>query len=184
MTWVVAAVVSVGATVSAAGAYMQSKAQKDALGYQEKEAQMNAQLQGQMAEDAIARGNRDAQDYMQKAAMMKSSQKAAIAANGIDVSQGSPASILDDTDYMAKVDVGRIKDNARRETWGYKVGQTNASNTALMLDAQGDNINPGMNALMSGVSSVASNWSAFSKGGSSSDSKGSSSSSSSSGGGK
>jgi len=165
MTWAVSAVVAVGATVSAAGAYMQSKAQKDALGYQEKEAQMNAQLQGQMAEDAIARGNRDAQDHMQKAAMMKSSQKAAIAANGIDVSQGSPASILDDTDYMAKVDVGRIKGNAQREAWGYKVGQTNASNTALMLDAQGDNINPGMNALMSGVSSVASNWGMISGGG-------------------
>lgn len=167
MSWAVSAVVAVGvgATVSAAGAYMQSKAQKDALGYQEKEAQMNAQLQGQMAEDAIARGNRDAQDHMQKAAMMKSSQKAAIAANGIDVSQGSPASILDDTDYMAKVDVGRIKGNAQREAWGYKVGQTNASNTALMLDAQGDNINPGMNALMSGVSSVASNWGMISGGG-------------------
>jgi len=183
VTWAIVAI-GVGAAVSAGGSYMQSKAQKDALGYQEKEAEMNAQLQGQMAEDAIARGNRDAQDHMQKAAIMKSSQRAAIAANGIDVSQGSPASILDDTDYMAKVDVGRIKGNARREAWGYKVGQTNASNTALMLDAQGDNINPGMNALMSGVSSVASNWSAFSKGGSSSDSKGGSSSSSSSGGGK
>lgn len=154
--------------INTGGSYMQSKAQKDALGYQEKEAEMNAQLQGKMAEDAIARGNRDAQDHMQKAAMMKSSQRAAMAANGVDVSQGTPASILDDTDYMTKVDVGRIKGNAQREAWGYKVGQTNASNTALMLDAQGDNINPGMNAIMSGVSSVASNWSMFSSDGGSS----------------
>jgi hypothetical protein len=181
VTWAIV-VVGVGAGISAYGSYSSSKAQKDALGYQEKEAEMNAQLQGKMAEDAIARGNRDAQDHMQKAAMMKSSQKAAIAANGIDVSQGSPASILDDTDYMAKVDVGRIKGNAQREAWGYKVGQRNANSTALMLDAQGDSINPGMNALMSGVSSVASNWGMISSGGSSSPSSGKGSGSS--GGGK
>ena len=152
-----------GALLSGYGAYKESRAQKEALKYQENEASQNASLQGVMAGDAMQRGREAAQDVMRKVGQEKATQTAVMAANGLDVSQGTPASLLDDTQYMGDIDLGRVKRNAQREAWGFNVQANNYRNTASMLKATGDNINPAMDGVLAAAGSVAGNWSAFSQ---------------------
>ena len=118
-------------------------------------------MQGWNAEDAVRRGEEAAGDHKLKIQQAKADQTAVMAANGLDISQGTPVSILDDTQYMGDVDIARIRTNAGREAWGSRVGQRNSMATASMLDAQGSAIKPGQSALMAAGSSLASNWSAF-----------------------
>lgn len=158
MAWAIVA----GAAVSAVGAYGQSQSQKKALGYQQEQAEQNAQLQAMYAQEAIADGNREAQARMAKTSQIKATQTAAAAANGLDVSQGTPQSILDDTQYFGDIDVANIKYNAQRKAWGFDVEGNNMSNTAAMYGAQAYNINPLMNGLMAGAGSIASNWGSIS----------------------
>lgn len=153
-----------GAVLSGYGAYKQSKAEKDSLKYQEEQARQNAVLQNIQAQDALALGRQEAKDHMRQVSGMKASQTAVMAANGLDVSQGTPQSLLDDTQYMGDIDQARIKRNAKREAWGYQVGATNATNTANMIGATADNISPVADGLLATAGSVASNWKLFAGG--------------------
>lgn len=151
------------AVMAGYGAYKSSSAQKESLKYKEEEARQNAGLQQMQVQDALDRGRQEAQDHMRQVSGVISTQKSVAAANGLDVSQGTPTSIFEDTQYMGNVDLSRINRNAQRQAWGAKVGATNALNTAEMLGATADNMNPGVDGLLSAAGSVANNWSAFSK---------------------
>lgn len=146
------------------GAYKESTANKESMKYKEEEARQNAALQEIAAQDAITLGQQEAQDHMRKVSQVKASQTAVAAANGLDVSQGTPKSLLDDTQYMGDIDLGRINANTKRQAWARRVEGTNYSNTAEMLGATADNMNPAVDGLLASAGSVASNWKAFSKG--------------------
>ena len=160
MSWMFAAG-AVIFTVGAAGAYQSKKGEKESLKYKQQEALDNAGLQKIAANDAIAEGEQAAQDHMRKVSQMKADQTVVAAANGLDVSQGTPASLLADTQYMGDIDTARIKRNAKRQAWGHGVDGTNMTNTASMLGATADGINPAVSGLLAGAGSVASNWGAI-----------------------
>lgn len=153
-----------GALISGYGAYKEQKAQKDSIEYQQAEAEINGGLQDQAARDAMQRGKQAAQDHMRQVGQFKAEQTAVLAASGMDISQGTPASLLDDTQYMGDLDLRRIQQNAKREAWGYRVEAGNMRSTANMLGATADNINPIMGGILGAAGSVASNWQAFSGG--------------------
>jgi len=58
-------------------------------------------------------------------AQLEGRQKAAIAANGIDLSFGSPLDTIVDTAKMGEIDALNVRSNAYREAYGYKVQGTN-----------------------------------------------------------
>lgn len=159
MSWVYVG----GAVVVGIGTYMNKDAEKKSLKYKQQEALDNAGLQKIAANDAIAEGEQAAQDQMRKVSQMKADQTVVAAANGLDVSQGTPASLLADTQYMGDIDTARIKRNAARQAWGHGVDGTNMTNTANMLGATADGINPVADGLLAGAGSVASNWGGISK---------------------
>ena len=163
MTWAVAAGVAAAGFAAYSG-YSGKQAEKDAAKYQEAEAFNNYQIQKAQQADAMARGREAAQDHMRQVSGMKASQSAVMAANGLDISQGTPASLLEDTQMMGDIDLQRIKQNAKREAWGFGVQANNFRNSANMYGATADNINPVASGLIAGAGSVASNWSAFSQG--------------------
>lgn len=108
------------ATSAATSAYTQGQAAKMQGEYAKQQADANARMSELKAEDATKRGEAEALKAKQKANLMQGSQRASMAAQGIDVSSGSAASILDETAESGLQDVLTIRNNAFREAWGYR----------------------------------------------------------------
>lgn len=150
-----------GTVAGAFGKYQESKATKAAYNYQSAVARNNAQVAEWQAQDALERGQREEQAQRLKAAQLRGSQVASLAARGIAIDEGSPLNLLQDTDYMAELDALTIRDNAAKEAWGYRVQGANYSADASMLAGRADAESPWFNAFgtaLTGAGQVASHW--------------------------
>ncbi len=162
------ALMAAGAASNVAGSYFSARGQQSALRYQADIADTNARLSELSAQSELVRGQREEQASRLRTAQLKSSQRVALAANGIDLGQGSAAEILTSTDYMGEVDANTIAANAVRQAWGYRTQGMNYQNEALMRRATASAINPGMTAattLLSEAGRVASAWYGMDKAG-------------------
>lgn len=117
----------------------------------------NAELAKFQADDAIKRGNLEANQNNQQVKKLIGSQRAAMAAQGIDLSSGSALDIQQSTAELGAIDSLTIKNNAWREAWGYKVDSANYQSQAKFTDLQSKYksrqtlINGGLQALGSGI---------------------------------
>lgn len=118
-----------GATVALTAAsgvatMMSSSSQASALrsqgAYEQQIYESNSRLAMVQADDAITRGNRDATEQLKQTKKLIGSQRAALAAQGIEVGSGSSLDIQQDTAAMGASDALTIKNNAWREAWGFK----------------------------------------------------------------
>lgn len=123
-------------------------------------AENNAELASWQARDAIRTGEKQVADQVTarrqaldsvntEAATVKSRQKVGLAANGVDVTDGSAADVLTSTDYIGALNaqnvndaadrnIDTIRDNAVKNAWGYTtqgVGYKDQAATAR-ADAQ------------------------------------------------
>lgn len=80
----------------------------------------NAAFADAAANDAIKRGEFEADQSRIDTRGMIGAQRAGFAANGVDVNSGSAADIQDDTAALGELDALTIKNNAAREAWGYR----------------------------------------------------------------
>jgi multidrug efflux pump subunit AcrA (membrane-fusion protein) len=142
-----------GMVMSAMSSYQQSKAQQASMDYQAEVAHNNAISAEYQAQDAIKRGEVAEADQRRRTAMMKGSQTARLAANGLDISEGSALNILSDTDWMGEQDALTVRDNASREAWAYRQQGANSQSNSNMLSASADAQNP----LFSGATSIMTN---------------------------
>lgn len=150
-----------GAGMSVMGAYNQSRATKAGYEYQAAVERNNAVLATQRSADAIRRGQQAEGAQRLKGAQVASAQRARLAANGVSLDEGSALNLLQDTEYMTDVDALTIRDNAKREAWGFQVQSQNASNNGQMLATRASNESPLFNAgtaLISGAGMVADGW--------------------------
>ncbi len=83
-------------------------------------AELNAQAAELRAEQAIRRGEVAVSKFRKSSKILKGRQKAAIAGQGIEVSSGSAAQILEETERMTTEDVIEIRNNAWREAFGLR----------------------------------------------------------------
>lgn len=81
----------------------------------------NRQISEWQAIDAVRRGDLDIQGMQLDTAAVKGTQRATMAARGIDITEGSANDVLTTTDWSAAVDQQTVRDNARRAAWGYRV---------------------------------------------------------------
>lgn len=147
--------------MSATSAYTQAKNQQAALEAQAQVQRNNATLAGWQAEDSLARGEVAANNALQQGAQIKGTQRANFAANGVDLSEGSAANILNDTDYLTAVDATTLRGNAAREAWGYRMQARQYTDQARMTAYGASSISPWLAAgtsLVTSASSVASRW--------------------------
>jgi hypothetical protein len=100
---------------------------------------MNATLADRKAKDAIERGAVDEQRKRQQVAQLRGQQVAGMAANGVDVSFGSPLDTIVDSSVLGELDALTIRTNANREAYDYKVDATNKRAGASLSRAQADN---------------------------------------------
>lgn len=150
-----------GMAAGAYSAYNKSKSDKAAYEYQASVTRNNSTLAEWRARDAITRGQKAEQTQRLKAASLKGTQRASLAARGLALDEGSPLSILQDTDFMGENDALTLRDNAAREAWGYRVQAGNYASDAGMLAARADAESPisaGATSLLTSAGSVASSW--------------------------
>lgn len=108
------------ATSSVASAVTQASAAKSQGKFAQQQAESQARLSEMQSEDALKRGQKEAANVKKKANLLQGSQRAAMAAQGIDVSSGSAGDILAETAESGSLDALTVKNNAFREAWGYR----------------------------------------------------------------
>ncbi len=150
-----------GALSSAIGTYYASSAQSDALRYQARTAETNARLAEKSAQSALLQGQSEANRMQMRKAQVKGSQRAAMAANGGDLGEGSNARVQASTDLLADMDIDAIEANALRTAWGYRQQGTNYQNQAVFSSAAAEGISPvgdAATSLLGSAGAVATSW--------------------------
>jgi len=150
-----------GAASSAIGSYYSAQSNKTSLNLSADMADINARMSESNAQATLLTGQREEQRSQIATANLKGTQRASMAANGIDLGEGTANQILTTTDVMGEVDANTIKANAMRSAWGYRTQAVNQSNQALMSRASASAISPLTSAatsLLTSAGSVAPNW--------------------------
>lgn len=135
----IATILTIGSTlIGAVGAIQQGNAAAEAQRYNAKVADMNAELSRRRAKDATERGARAEQQKRQEIAALKGKQVAAMAANGVDLSFGSPLDTIVDTAMLGELDALTIRKNAANENYDYRVQAENGRADAVLSRMNAD----------------------------------------------
>lgn len=93
--------------------------------FDEKQQIWNAAQADRAAEESILKGERQVDDIRRKTKQIIGDQRAAFAAQGIDINDGSAADVQEDTQYWGVMDEMTTRNNAFLESYGYKVQALN-----------------------------------------------------------
>lgn len=150
-----------GMGMSAMGAYNQAKTQASVLNYEGAIARNNAQIATYQAQTEQQIGAQQENAQQQRTANLFGAQRATMAANGIDLGQGSATDILASTQFMGQRDALTIKDNTARQVWASNMNAQNFRTEAGADTAMAGGVHPWMGAagsLLTGAAGLASNW--------------------------
>ncbi len=111
--------------VAAAGTAVSTVSAVNQANYQAKIAGMNVKQENAAARDALDRGKVESQRFQEQASQEQGAQRAALAANGIDVNFGSAALVRGDTLRAAEQDAQTLRENTIRETRGFEISAAN-----------------------------------------------------------
>lgn len=140
---VMAAVSVVSALASTAigvtSAIQSSKAQEAQYNYQAQVARENAKIAEQNAATERQQGIEEARLQRIKTAQTIGSQKTAMAANGIDITQGTALDVIEDTATMGELDALQTRYNYERKALAYEATANNFSNQANLDVIAGQN---------------------------------------------
>lgn len=150
-----------GAVSGAVGAYRSAAGQRAALQYQSAVASNNAQIAQDQQRFALINGEQEEQASQLKTAALMGDQRAALAANGVDLGEGSANEILATSKFMGARDALTIRDNAARQAWAYGQQAKGFGNEAAIDTATAKAMSPSsaaLGSLLTGAGSVASSW--------------------------
>jgi hypothetical protein len=108
-----------------AGASAQARAIETQGAYQKTMFELNTKFAQLQADDAIRRGDAEVAAHKGQVKKLIGSQRAAMAAQGIEIDSGSAMDVQSDTAMLGELDAMKIKTNAYREAYGYKVEAMN-----------------------------------------------------------
>lgn len=151
------------AGMMAVSSYRQAQGQQASLKYQAGVQRVNAQVAQWEGSDAIRRGQIEEGNQDLKTAALLSDQRASMAANGVDLGEGSPNDVLTTTRFMGDRDAVQIHNNAMKTAWGYQTQADNMLTNAAAYDAERSAINPWMSAtgsLLTSAASASASWTA------------------------
>lgn len=161
-----------GTAVGVYGSIQQGNAAKASAEYQAAVDRNNQQVAEWQTKDALDRGKEAERQQRLKVQSALGSQRAAMAANGVDLSSGSPLDILGDTTMYGEMDALTIRSNAEREAYGYRVQSQNFASNAQLSQMRGSSAQTaGMigagSTLLTGAGQVANTWAKFGSNGTS-----------------
>ena len=150
-----------GTILSALGSYQSARMDRQNLKSLAAMDAITAKIAELGARDALARGQWEAARVSASAGQLKSRQRAAMAANGLDLGVGSAAELQASPDLMKEIAMQQALTNALRSAWGYRLQGTNFTNRSAMASAAAGAISPGMSAvgtLLTNGGQVADGW--------------------------
>lgn len=162
------AISGTGLGLSVIGSYYAAENNKNTLNFQASMDEINARLSEKGAQSVLLQGERQEQGVRLNTAKIKSSQRVAMAANGITLDSGTAVNNLTSTDVMGELDAINVQTNALSAAWGYRTQSVNQQNAANMKRTAASNINPFQDAFvsaLSGAGRVAPQWYQMNKAG-------------------
>lgn len=149
------------AVVSAAGTAYGGLAANAQGKYESKVAQRNAELASEQSRDALERGQIEQQRLDREYSQTAGSQRAAMAANGVDLSYGSAEQVQQDTAMMRREDRGALDRNIYNEMRGLDINAANYRSQAQAARMKGKNAMVG--SMISATGTLLSGASQFGK---------------------
>jgi hypothetical protein len=154
---------AIGTAVSAFGAISQGNAQASAANYQAQVAANNQVIAEQNARYAMQAGAVQEASKRTATGALIGSQRAAAAANGLDVNSGSAVDLQAGAAALGEQDANTIRDASARTARGYQVQGMNYGAQAQLDRMTADNASSagGLNAfasILGGASSVTGKW--------------------------
>ena len=113
-----------GATM-AAGQLFQGYSAMQQGNYESSMARRNAALEVEAARGSIDRGRDEARNFYRDAGRVKGQQRAAMAANGIDLGFGTAVHVQEDTTLLAREDAQALYDNINERVRGQLINAQN-----------------------------------------------------------
>lgn len=150
-----------GLVMGAYGQQQQAEGQKNAAKYSAAVSENNGKIADIQAQDAIRRGDEEANKIARQANMMKGVQRNQMAAAGLELTEGTAQELQDQTDFFSLIDQDTARMNAKTEAWGIRQQGNQFRNDANMARSKAAGINPNLAAvgtLMSGSGAVADRW--------------------------
>lgn len=148
-TTIALAVTAVAGAVAAKGQYDQGQVAK--------QVGRNNQIMAEYAaQDATKRGDEEAARLRQRGAQIKGAQRANMAAKGLDLSVGTSAELIDQTDFFSEMDQVTARNNAAREAWSTRAAGTNYRAQGDAAARQGNMA--AFSTLLSTAGSVSQKW--------------------------
>lgn len=147
----------VGSMVSGVGTIVAGNAAAKAANYNAAVQRENAQLADRQAKNVLDAGTREEQKQKAQTSQLMSKQQAAQAANGVDVSFGSPLDLMVDTAKQGAVDALTIRTNAYRNYDDTRNQAVGYRNQGALYDMQAKNSRTagmlnGFGSVLTGVS--------------------------------
>lgn len=155
-----------GSVVGGVSSYQQGQQQQAYYNYQAQVAEENAKIAQNNAALERQQGIEESRLQRIKTAQAVGAQQTAMAANGIDVTQGTALDVIEDTAAMGELDALQTRYNYERKALQYEQQANNFTNQSNLDVIAGQNAYSAgkMNALASGLDgvskagSVASKW--------------------------
>lgn len=158
---------AIGGVVSGVSAYQQGKSQQAMYDYQSQVATNNAKIANNNAALERQEGIEESRLQRMKTIQAVGTQQAAMAANGLDITQGTPLDVIEDTSAMGELDALQVQYNSERKALAYEAQANNFTNQANLDSIAGQNAYSaglmngaaaGLNGLGDAARSVSSVW--------------------------
>jgi hypothetical protein len=117
---------------AASGLERQANYEADVLG-------LNANQADAQRKDALTRGQQAEHQSRNDTRALIGAQRAALGASGVDISTGSAVDVQADAAGIGELEALTIRNNARREAYGYEVDALNLRTRAAMTRVAGRN---------------------------------------------
>lgn len=146
-----------GSVMSAQAAKQQGQAQQAMYNYQAQVAKQNSEIAKSNAAMERQQGIEESRLQRIKVSQAIGSQQTAMAANGIDVTQGTALDVIEDTAAMGELDALQTRYNYERKAIAYEQEANNYTNQANLDIIAGQNAYKAgnINALATGLSGIA-----------------------------
>ena len=138
------ALIVASTVMSAAGQYQGALYASRTANYRAQVAEQNKQLEREGAIDAIRQGQDQQRQLGREIASRVGSQTARIAGNNVDVTMGSAARTLEDTQMIGREDMAALSENIRRQVksqqisaWNYESEKRSALSEARQAKTAG-----------------------------------------------
>lgn len=155
-----------GAVNSAIGSYYAARSKESSLRFAADMADINARIAENAAQADLLAGQRQVASSTMQYGQLKGTQRASMAANGIDLGEGNAAEVQATTDIFKDLDKNQLEINALQSALGHRNEATNYRVSAIMNRGTADGISApfaGFSTLLGNAGTVASSWYQYNK---------------------